>query len=84
MTGCGCVLLVALLAALFYLFTFGASDTGEQVEQAVAVVVGLYWLARTRPGPKGTGEDERRQYGRSPYALSAIAGRRVPQLIARS
>lgn len=42
MTGCGCLLLVALLGFLLYLFTFGATDTGAPVEQAVALVIGLY------------------------------------------
>jgi hypothetical protein len=50
MTGCGCLLLVALLGFLLYLFTFGATDTGEQVQQAVALGIGLYGLARTRAG----------------------------------
>ncbi len=59
MTGCGCLLVVAVLAVLFYVFTFGSTDAGDQVEQAVALVAGL-------------------------YALSAIAGRRVPQPVARS
>ncbi len=59
MTGCGCLLVVAVLALLFYVFTFGSTDAGEQVEQAVALVA-------------------------SAYALSAIAGRRVPQVVARS
>ncbi len=45
MTGCGCLLLVAVLAALLYLFTFGATDAGEQVEQAVALAALLYSLA---------------------------------------
>ena len=43
MTGCGCLLLVALLGFLLYLFTFGATDTGgEQVQQAIALALGLY------------------------------------------
>ncbi len=59
MTGCGCFLLVALLAFLLYLFTFGSTDAGEQIEQAVALIATF-------------------------YVLSAIAGRRVPQAVARS
>lgn len=39
MTGCGCLLLIALLGFLLYLFTFGATDTGEPVEQAVALAL---------------------------------------------
>ncbi len=45
MTGCGCLLLVALLGFLLYLFTFGATDTGEPVQQAVALGIGLYVMA---------------------------------------
>ena len=42
MTGCGCLLLVAVLGLLLYLFTFGATDTGEQMEQAIALAALAY------------------------------------------
>lgn len=45
MTGCGCLVLVAILIGLLYIFTFGSTDTGEPVEQAVAVAAALYALA---------------------------------------
>lgn len=44
MTGCGCLLLVAVLALLFYVFTFGSTDAGPPVEQAVALIAGFYAL----------------------------------------
>ena len=59
MTGCGCLLLVALLGFLLYLFTFGSTDAGEPVAQAVALTLVF-------------------------YALSVVAGRRIPQAVARS
>ncbi len=45
MTGCGCLLVVAVLGVLLYFFTFGATDAGEQVEQAVALTAVGYVLA---------------------------------------
>lgn len=39
MTGCGCLLLVAVLAGLLYVLVAGSTDPGEPIEQAVAVVV---------------------------------------------
>jgi hypothetical protein len=41
-TGCGCLLLVAVLAAMLYVFLFGSTDTGEPIEQAVALGALLY------------------------------------------
>lgn len=50
MTGCGCLLIVALLAVLLYVFVFGSTDAGEAVEQAAALAAALYLLARPRAG----------------------------------
>jgi len=30
MTGCGCLLVVGVLALLLYVFTFGSTDAGER------------------------------------------------------
>jgi len=83
MTGCGCLLVVGVLALLLYVFTFGSTDAGEPIEQAAALAALGYSLARARPGPKATGEDERREEGRSFYVM-AMAGRRSLQMVARS
>lgn len=41
-TGCGCLLLVAALVALLYVFLFGSTDAGEPIAEAAALAVGLY------------------------------------------
>jgi hypothetical protein len=41
-----------VLALLFYVFTFGSTDAGPPVEQAVALALSGYGLARTRAGPQ--------------------------------
>lgn len=41
MTGCGCFILVAILAALLTLFLRGSTDAGEPFEQAAALAVAL-------------------------------------------
>lgn len=39
MTGCGCLFLVALLAALLYVFIAGSTDAGEPVAEIVALAM---------------------------------------------
>lgn len=80
MTGCGCFILVATLAALLTLFLRGSTDTGEPFEQAaalllvavVACVAVRARMARYR-GRRSTGELAR---PRTParQAVRAIAG----------
>lgn len=41
MTGCGCFILVAILAALLTLFLRGSTDAGEPFEQAAALALAL-------------------------------------------
>jgi len=36
-TGCGCLVVVAALAALLVLFVRGSFDAGEPIEQAIAL-----------------------------------------------
>lgn len=75
---------MALLGVLFYVFTFGSTDAGEPIAQAVAIAaVVSYRLAKTGPGPRASGEDARRQEARRPY-VAAMLGRRSAQLDARS
>ena len=38
MTGCGCLAVVAALAALLVIFIRGSFDAGEPIEQAIALV----------------------------------------------
>ncbi len=45
-TGCGCFLLVIALAVLLYFFTFGSTDAGPPIEQAVAIAALGYAAAR--------------------------------------
>lgn len=74
MTGCGCLLLVALLAVLFYVFTFGSTDTGPPVEEAVAPIVAALFFSAV-----GFAAARSRR-----YPLSAIAGRRSLHSVTRS
>ena len=37
MTGCGCLAVVAALAALLVIFVRGSFDAGEPIEQAIAL-----------------------------------------------
>ncbi len=39
MTGCGCLLLVVVLATMLYVFLFGSTDAGEPIQEAVALAV---------------------------------------------
>ena len=41
MTGCGCLLLIALLVGLIFFMMFGSTDTGEPIETAVALLAAL-------------------------------------------
>jgi hypothetical protein len=43
-TGCGCLLLIAVLVGLIVFMIFGSTDSGEPIETAVALFV-LLWLA---------------------------------------
>jgi hypothetical protein len=47
MTGCGCLLLVAALLAVLYVFFSGSTDAGEPIQEAVALValIALYAIA---------------------------------------
>lgn len=47
MTGCGCVLLIALLVGLIVFLIFGSTDPGEPIETAAALLA-LLWLGGTR------------------------------------
>ncbi|MGH2450581.1 MAG: hypothetical protein ACRDGE_04795 [Candidatus Limnocylindria bacterium] len=38
MTGCGCLLLVAILGGLLYVLVAGSTDTGEPIEQAAGAL----------------------------------------------
>jgi len=38
-TGCGCIAVVAALAALLVIFVRGSFDAGEPIEQAIALAV---------------------------------------------
>ena len=44
MTGCGCLLLVAALLAVLYVFFSGSTDAGEPMKEAVALIA-LYAIA---------------------------------------
>ena len=49
MTGCGCLLLVAALIAVLYVFFFGSTDAGEPIAEAAALaVVGYIAIAGRR------------------------------------
>ena len=37
MTGCGCLLLIAVIVALIVFMIFGSTDAGEPIETAVAL-----------------------------------------------
>jgi hypothetical protein len=43
-TGCGCLLLIAVLVGLIVFMVFGSTDAGEPIESAVALFLVL-WLA---------------------------------------
>ncbi|MGH2491570.1 MAG: hypothetical protein ACRDF9_08675 [Candidatus Limnocylindria bacterium] len=43
MTGCGCLLLIAVLVGLIVFLIFGSTDPGEPIETAVALFLFL-WL----------------------------------------
>jgi hypothetical protein len=45
MTGCGCLLLVAVLATMLYVFLFGSTDAGEPIAEAIALTVVGYAIA---------------------------------------
>ena len=47
MTGCGCLLLVAALLAVLYVFFSGSTDAGEPIQEAVALfaLIALYAIA---------------------------------------
>jgi len=36
-TGCGCLLLVAALVGVLYVFFFGSTDSGEPIQEAAAL-----------------------------------------------
>lgn len=38
MTGCGCLLIVAVLAGFLYVLIAGSTDPGEPIEQAASLV----------------------------------------------
>lgn len=49
MTGCGCLLLIALLVGLIVFLIFGSTDPGEPIETAAALLA-LLWLGRSAHG----------------------------------
>lgn len=48
MTGCGCVLLIALLVSLIVFLIFGSTDPGEPLETAAALLA-LVLLGKGQP-----------------------------------
>ncbi|MBU6424289.1 MAG: hypothetical protein KGJ98_00985 [Chloroflexota bacterium] len=46
MTGCGCLVLVAALLVLLYVFVFGSNDPGEPIAEAAALLVAAQAAAR--------------------------------------
>jgi hypothetical protein len=40
-TGCGCLLLIAAIVGLIVFMIFGSTDSGEPIETAVALLLGL-------------------------------------------
>jgi hypothetical protein len=49
MTGCGCLMLIALLVGGIVFMIFGSTDPGEPIEQAIALaLIVLAVLSRTR------------------------------------
>jgi hypothetical protein len=53
-TGCGCIVLIAALVALLYVFFFGSTDSGEPIQEAVALLtlVGGYIAIAGRRSPQ--------------------------------
>ena len=47
MTGCGCLILIALLVGGIVFMIFGSTDPGEPIAQATAVLLGLALLRMT-------------------------------------
>ncbi|HUG56201.1 MAG TPA: hypothetical protein VMJ92_03910 [Candidatus Limnocylindrales bacterium] len=41
MTGCGCLLLVAILGGLLYVVVAGSTDAGEPIEQALGLLAAV-------------------------------------------
>ncbi|HEV8656523.1 MAG TPA: hypothetical protein VGR85_13540 [Candidatus Limnocylindria bacterium] len=46
MTGCGCLLIIAVLVGLIVFLIFGSTDPGEPIESAVALLVVLWSAER--------------------------------------
>lgn len=47
MTGCGCLILVAILVGLIVFMIFGSTDPGEPVDAAAALAaLAVLWVAR--------------------------------------
>ncbi len=47
-TGCGCLILVALIVGLIFFLIFGSTDAGEPIDAAVAIAIAgllLTWVA---------------------------------------
>jgi hypothetical protein len=68
MTGCGCLLLVALLVGGIVFMIFGSTDPGEPVAQAVALGAALIALALIAL---------RRRASRAPRRLPFVRARRA-------
>ena len=47
MTGCGCLILIAVLIGGILFMIFGSTDPGESIAQAVAALFGLALLRMT-------------------------------------
>lgn len=48
MTGCGCLLVVGLIVGLLVVFLFGSTDSGEPVEEVIALAIGAFVPLRAR------------------------------------
>ena len=52
MTGCGCLLLVAVLGVILYVFLFGSTDAGAPIEQTAALALAYAIFGRRLARPE--------------------------------
>jgi len=50
LTGCGCLILVAIIVGLIAFMLFGSTDPGEPIEQIAALALLLYGVTRVPRG----------------------------------
>ena len=50
LTGCGCLILVAIIVGLIAFMLFGSTDPGEPIEQTAALALLLYGVTRMPRG----------------------------------